>query len=169
MIGKNAIYKLLNEKQIPFEVMEHEAVYTMEEMDQLGITAKGIVCKNLFLRDAKGKNHYLLCVPENRKIDLKALPDMIGSTKLSFASAERLMNYLGVEQGCVSPLGILNDEERNVIVVFDAVLETKQKIGIHPNDNTATIWISFDQLCNLILGHGNEVVLADFAGSWTVL
>ena len=146
MIGKKEIYELLNDAQIPYESMEHEAVYTMEEMDRLGITKKGAVCKNLFLRDAKGKKHYLLCVPEERKIELKTLHEKIGSTKLSFASAERLEKYLGVQQGCVSPLGILNDDVRNVTVIFDSVLLGEAQVGVHPNDNTATIWLSFENL-----------------------
>lgn len=162
MIGKKEIYELLNDAQIPYESMEHEAVYTMEEMDRLGITKKGTVCKNLFLRDAKGKKHYLLCVPEERKIELKTLHEKIGSTKLSFASAERLEKYLGVQQGCVSPLGILNDEVRNVTVIFDSVLLGEAQVGVHPNDNTATIWLSFENLYRLIREHGNEVEIVVF-------
>ena len=109
MYGKQEVYGLLREKDISFEKLEHEAVYTMEDMDKAGITAKGTVCKNLFLRDAKGKNHFLVTVPGEKRVDLKTLAEKIGSTKLSFASADRLSKYLGVEQGCVSPLGVLND------------------------------------------------------------
>ncbi|MBQ7084026.1 MAG: prolyl-tRNA synthetase associated domain-containing protein [Anaerotignum sp.] len=162
MIGKKEIYELLNDAQIPYESMEHEAVYTMEEMDRLGITKKGTVCKNLFLRDAKGKKHYLLCVPDERKIELKTLHEKIGSTKLSFASAERLEKYLGVQQGCVSPLGVLNDDVRNVTVIFDSVLLGEAQVGVHPNDNTATIWLSFENLYRLIREHGNEVEIVVF-------
>ena len=78
-------------------------------------------------------------------------------TKLSFASAERLVKYLNVEQGCVSPFGVLNDEERNVTVVFDSVLQGENMVGVHPNDNTATIWLSFADLYHLIKEHGNEI------------
>ncbi|MBM6830273.1 prolyl-tRNA synthetase associated domain-containing protein [Anaerotignum lactatifermentans] len=162
MIGKKEIYELLNDAQIPYESMGHEAVYTMEEMDRLGITKKGTVCKNLFLRDVKGKKHYLVCVPEERKIELKTLHEKIGSTKLSFASAERLEKYLDVQQGCVSPLGVLNDDVRNVTVIFDSVLLGETQVGVHPNDNTATIWISFENLYRLIREHGNEVEIVVF-------
>ena len=160
--GKKEIYELLEAKDIAFERLEHEAVYTMEDMDKAGITARGTVCKNLFLRDAKGKNHFLVTVPEERRVDLKALAEKIGSTKLSFASSERLSKYLGVEQGCVSPLGILNDESRSVTVVFDRDLPPSDAIGVHPNDNTATIWLDFASLRRLIEEHGNEVMLAAF-------
>ena len=106
--GKKEIYSLLEAKGIAFEKLEHEAVYTMEDMDKAGITAKGTVCKNLFLRDAKGKNHFLVTVPEEKQVDLKLLAEIIGSTKLSFASADRLAKYLCVEQGCVSPFGAVD-------------------------------------------------------------
>lgn len=61
---KNEVYALLNDKGIPYEAVEHEAVFTMEEMERAGIDAHGCICKNLFLRDAKGRQHYLVTVPD---------------------------------------------------------------------------------------------------------
>lgn len=156
--GKNEVYDYLEKAGVEFEKLEHMAVYTIEEMQKAGITDKGGVCKNLFLRDAKGKNHYLIVVPEETKVDLRALAGKIGSTKLSFGSAERLMKYLGVEQGCVSPLGILNNEDDTVVVVFDKNLMGK-KVGVHPNDNTATIWLEFGDLKKVVEGAGNKVLM----------
>lgn len=160
--GKEEIYKLLESKDIAFEKLEHEAVYTMEDMEKAGIVGKGTVCKNLFLRDAKGKTHYLVTVPEEKRVDMKSLAEHIGSTKLSFASAERLTKYLGVEQGCVSPFGVLNDESQSVIVVFDNDLRNDKAVGIHPNDNTATVWLAFSDLKKIIEEHGNEICFAKF-------
>ena len=87
---KNEVYALLNDKGIPYEAVEHEAVFTMEEMERAGIDAHGCICKNLFLRDAKGRQHYLVTVPDERRVDLKWLSAALSSSKLSFASAERL-------------------------------------------------------------------------------
>ena len=159
---KSEIYKLLTEKGIAFERMEHEAVYTMEQMNDLKISERGNVCKNLFLRDAKGRQHFLVTAPEERRIDLKRLAGQIGSTKLSFASAERLEKYLKVQQGCVSPFGILNDDSKSVIFVADKALEKAPAVGVHPNDNTATIWLPLDAIKDLISEHGNETMLIDF-------
>ena len=159
---KEEIYHLLKEKGIAFEKLEHQAVYTMEDMDKAGITARGTVCKNLFLRDAKGKNHFLVTVPEEKRVDLKILTEKIGSTKLSFASADRLAKYLGVEQGCVSPFGVLNDESGSVIVVFDQELQSDDAVGIHPNDNTSSVWLNFKSLRRVIEEHGNEIILVKF-------
>ena len=160
--GKQEIYALMEIKGISFEKLEHEAVYTMEDMDKAGITAKGTVCKNLFLRDAKGKNHFLVTAPEEKRVDLKCLAEKIGSTKLSFASADRLSKYLGVEQGCVSPFGVLNDESTSVTVVFDQDLQFNDAIGVHPNDNTASVWLDFQSLRQVIEEHGNDILLVKF-------
>ena len=159
---KEEIYHLLEEKGIAFEKLEHQAVYTMEDMDKAGITARGTVCKNLFLRDSKGKNHFLVTVPEEKRVNLKVLTEKIGSTKLSFASADRLAKYLGVEQGCVSPFGVLNDESKSVTMVFDQELQFNDAVGIHPNDNTATVWLNFKSLRRVIEERGNEIMLIKF-------
>ena len=162
---KNEIYAFLNEKGIPYKAVEHEAVFTMEEMERAGINAHGCICKNLFLRDAKGKQHFLVTVPDERRVDLKWLSSALGTSKLSFASAERLDKYLGVPQGSVSPFGILNDESRSVIFAADSALTSLPVIGVHPNDNTATVFLSFADLRQIIENHGNSVVLLDFSSS----
>ena len=159
---KNEVYALLNDKGIPYEAVEHEAVFTMEEMERAGIDAHGCICKNLFLRDAKGRQHYLVTVPDERRVDLKWLSAALSSSKLSFASAERLDTYPKLPQGSVSPLGILNDESRSVIFAADAALASLPAIGVHPNDNTATVFLSFADLRRIIEAHGNSVVLIDF-------
>ena len=147
----------LDEQGILYEKMEHRAVFTMEEMEEAGISAKGGVVKNLFLRDGKGKNHFLVVVPEEKRVNLTDLSAQLCASKLSFASADRLEKYLGVVQGAVSPLGVLNDENHAVEVVFDRDLCHARKVGIHPNDNTATVWLSFKDLKKLIDKLGNPV------------
>ena len=157
--GKKEIYSLLEEKGISHKIVEHEAVFTMEAMEQAGIDKFGCICKNLFLRDAKGKQHFLVSVPDEQRVDLKALGEQLGTSKLSFASAERLEKYLGVAQGSVSPFGILNDESASVIFAAAHALEAESVIGVHPNDNTATVFLSFADLKAIIEEHGNKVVM----------
>lgn len=162
MYGKKEIYSFLDEKNIPYEKLEHDAVCTMAEMDAAGITSRGTVCKNLFLRDARGHNHFLVTVPEEKKVDLKDLAEDIGSSRLSFASAERLQKYLAVEQGSVSPLGVLNNQDQSVVVIFDKELKKNEAVGVHPNDNTATIWLKFSDIEKIITEHGNDIVYLPF-------
>ena len=159
---KQKIYDFLNEKGIAYDKLEHDVVYTMEEMDAAGITQKGTVCKNMFMRDYKGKNHFLLTVPEEKHVDLRALAEYIGSSKLSFGSAERLDKYLGLTQGSVSPLGLLNNEDKSVVMIFDRDLIGNEEVGVHPNENTATIWLKFSDLQKIIEDHGNEIIFAKF-------
>ena len=104
VILKQFVYDYLDSLQIPYEVNEHEAVYTMEDMERLGLDQLGTICKNLFIRDAKGKKHFLITADNDTRIDLKELGSVLGAGKVSFASAERLEKYLGVTAGCVSPM-----------------------------------------------------------------
>ena len=154
---KEGTLRYLDEQGIAYEKMEHKAVFTMEEMDEVGISAKGGVVKNLFLRDGKGKNHFLVVVPEAKRVNLSDLSAQLNASKMSFASADRLAKYLGVVQGAVSPLGVLNDENHVVEVVFDKDLIHASHVGVHPNDNTATVWMSFKDLKKLIEKLGNPI------------
>ena len=153
---KNAL-EWLAANSIAYEMLEHEAVFNMEDMDKAGITAKGDVCKNLFLRDKNGKKHYLVVCPEEAQVDLADIGTQLMSTKLSFASAERLEKYLNVVQGCVSPLGVINDANHEVVVAFDKKLQGG-RMGIHPNDNTATVWVQTAELEKAIKALGNKLV-----------
>lgn len=154
---KQKVLNFLNNEQIPFEITEHEPVYTMEDMERVGLDKLGTICKNLFIRDAKGKNHFLITADNNTDINLKALGEKLGAGKVSFASAERLAKYLGVTAGCVSPFGVLNDSEHCVTVVLDKSLEGKSRLGVHPNEHSATVWISFDNLVKALKKIGNEI------------
>lgn len=153
---KQGCIKFLDDNNIKYEKVEHEPVFTMEDMDAAGITKIAPVAKNLFLRNAKGDKNYLVCVPEEKKVDLMKLAMALGSTKLSFGSAERLTKYLGVVQGSVTPLGVLNDENHEVTVAFDQSFMGKEKIGFHPLENTATCFISFADIKKIVENNGNK-------------
>lgn len=157
MAGQQIVWDTLEREGIPYRVIEHEAVYTVEAMDQLNLPQYGTIVKNLFLRDNKGKRHFLLCMPESCTIDLKSLRTVLGTTNLSFASAERMEKYLGVSPGSVSPFGILNDDGRCVEVVFDESLRGNESVGVHPNENTATVFLRFEDLLRVVESHGNQV------------
>lgn len=162
MFGKQEIKAFLDEKKIAYEWVEHEAVYTIEDMLKLGLEDMQDVAKNLFLRDAKGKRHFLVVVREDKKVDLKRLGELLGGIRLSFASEERLEKYLGLKKGSVTPLGILNDEERAVEVFFDEDFCGMEKIGVHPNENTASVFLSTETLLQMIREHGNPLEIISF-------
>lgn len=155
--NRQRVYDYLDQLDFAFSVTEHPAVFSIDEMKGLGISLKGDVCKNLFLRDSAGKRHFLVTLPNDKVVPLKTLQQKLGTSRLSFASPERLAKYLKLVQGEVTPFGLLNDEERGVELVFDAALEENPCLGVHPNDNTATVWISFNDLYRAVKAHGNRI------------
>ncbi|HPW18449.1 MAG TPA: prolyl-tRNA synthetase associated domain-containing protein [Candidatus Aminicenantes bacterium] len=136
---------------------EHPPVATVEEAEKHWGALKGAHCKNLFLRNDKGNRHYLVIAPVTRGIDLKRLNAALGEDRLSFASAERLRRWLGVEPGSVSPFGLVNDETRHVRVVCDQALRESRRLGFHPNVNTATLEISLADFERFLAWRGNFV------------
>lgn len=154
---KEEIYDILRAKDIEFETVDHVAVHTMEEMErELGRDTSDIA-KNAFLRDEKKKHWYLVVVQKDKSIDMAKLKDTIGSTRLSFARPDYLMDHLGVGPGAVSPLAILNDEAHRVEVIMDEEMAKKDMIGIHPCDNTSTVFMKYKDLEKLIKANGNSI------------
>ena len=151
----------LDELGIAYGEERHPAVFTIEDMDALGICERGEVAKNLFLRDASGKRHFLVMVQKDKTADLQAVRAQIGCSRLSFASEERLARCMKLTKGSVSPLGILNDAEHAVEVFVDRDLTDKTRLGVHPNDNTATVWLSFVDLKKIIELNGNTLHVID--------
>lgn len=156
-MNKTAILELLEQLNISYEIVEHPAAYTIEDMDSYEMPNAYQIAKNLFVRDDKKRSYYLLTIQKDKTVNLKELRSLLNSRPLSFASEEDLSSYLGLQKGAVSPLGILNDNDRKVEVIIDEDLLPLNNIGIHPNENTATIWISIDNLLRLIQRHGNTI------------
>ncbi|MDO5562542.1 MAG: prolyl-tRNA synthetase associated domain-containing protein [Synergistaceae bacterium] len=157
MHTKEEIYKMLDEANIPYETLEHKAVFTIDEMKGIdGINIED-VCKNLFLRDDSGKRHFLVVLREDKTADLKSVRAQIGSSRLGFASEDRLMKHMGLTKGAVTPLGMLNDESASVEVFFDEDLRGREHLGVHPCDNTATVWLSCDSLEKIMALRGKTI------------
>jgi len=159
--AEQELYNILEQLNIKYTRYEHKPVYTVEEADNLDIDIPGQHCKNLFLRNKKGNIHYLVIADSQKHIDLKLLSKEIGSSGLSFASEERLYKYLGLKAGSVSPFGLINDIERKVIVLIDRKLTDKSIVNFHPNVNTATIGVSYDDLEKFIKWHENRFIYID--------
>lgn len=138
------IYQVLQELNISYEKHEHPAVYTTEQADRYYDGIDAGMSKNLFLRNRKGDKHYLVVVESSKKVDLERLGSLLNESKLSFASAERLLKYLGLTAGAVSPFGLINDANKEVFVIVDNDLLKYQKLSYHPNINTATLVISIE-------------------------
>ncbi len=157
-MNKQEIYDFIKNKNIWYEITEHQAVFNMEELSKIKLPYSEYDAKNLFVRDDKKRNYYLITIKGNKKIDLKKFQQQNNTRRLSFASKDDLLNIMNLYPGSVTPLGLLNDQELKVIFYLDEeLLRNKQIIGVHPNDNTATIWLKVPDLIKIIKEHGNQV------------
>ncbi len=155
-MNKQEIYAYLKDKGISFEITEHKAVFNMEELAEIDIPYPSADAKNLFVRDDKKRNYYLITVKGDKRVDLKKFRTEHQTKPLSFASPEDLAAILSLIPGAVTPLGVLNDTECKVKVYIDKdFLDEPGLIGVHPNDNTATVWVKTADLIHLIEEHGN--------------
>ena len=141
---------------INYEKVEHPAVYTVEEAKEKVPKIDGVGCKNLFLRTQK-KEAFLYTLPEDKQINLKSLSEELGVTRFHFATPETLEEVLGVIPGSVTPLAIVNDSKNLVTVVLDKELQGK-KILVHPNRNTATIAIQYEDLIKFIKSEKHKII-----------
>lgn len=155
------VFERLDSLGIKYEHIEHPSVFTMDEMYALGVFNKGIVGKNLFLRDAKGKRHFLVFVYGDKHVSLSDIQEKLNISRCSFASAERLYKYLGLTKGSVSPLGVINDKNAAVEFIIDKDFVGCPCVGVHPNRNTATLWMTFDDLLKVIKDNGNSISFAE--------
>ncbi len=142
MRGDTKIYTLLDELNISFEYYEHEPIPTIELalIHKKGIDATH--CKNIFLRNHKGKKHYFVVIEQSKTVNIRQLELLLKQGKLSFASEKRLDKYLGVKPGSVSPLGLVYDTERNSKVFIDQELKKASKLSFHPNVSNASLVIT---------------------------
>jgi Ala-tRNA(Pro) deacylase len=142
---------------ISFERYVHPPVFTVEEAERYWADIPATHCKNLFLRNAKGTRHYLAVIEHSKTANLKELAARVGDDRLSFASPDRLQRYLGLAPGSVSPFGLIHPGARDVILVLDGDLPGAERLGFHPNVNTATITLTAADFLRFLESRGNVV------------
>jgi len=154
------IYKILKELDIDYKKFEHKAVMNVMEADEVynNLDIDFQRCKNLFLRNAKGKKHFLFVTDAHKEMNLKELGDFL-EERLSFASPERLKKYLNSEKGRVSLLNLIDDENHEIILILDKSIAEAEKAGFHPNTNEATLIIDNEGMNKFIEYCGNKVVI----------
>lgn len=154
-MNKQEIYNYLNSKNIKYEIINHIPVYNMFDLEKVNLPNKEYDAKNLFIRDDKKINYYLITIKGNKKINLKEFRKVNNTRPLTFASDLDLLNILNLKPGSVTPLGLLNDEKIQVKFYLDDEFDLDSYIYVHPNDNTATISLKVLDLINIIKEHGN--------------
>ena len=157
---KQETYDYLHTHGVAFEITEHPAVYNMAECAELDLPYPEDDAKNLFVRDDKKRNYYLITVRGDKRVNLKDLRRAHGTRPLTFASPDELLQFLKLTPGSVTPLGLLNDPDHSVQFFLDEeFLLPPGRIGVHPNDNTATVWLHTEELLRLLKEYGTTLEL----------
>lgn len=156
---KDEIISFLKEHNICFDEVKHKAVYNMEEVLDVDIPNYKCIAKNVFVRDDKKNNYYLISINGKKRVDLKNFRKEYNTRSLSMASIEELKSILKLTPGEVTPFGLLNDEYAIVHFFIDEYFFKEGKIGVHPNENTTTIFMNTEDLIKIIKNHGNEVTI----------
>jgi len=149
---------------ITYDLYHHQAVFTVEESEAVDAGIPGTHCRNLFLRDKKKKN-YLLVLQNATEVDMNKLPDIIGSARLSFGSADRLWEFLGVKPGSVCPFSITNDTDNKVKILLDKSMMESDLVAYHPLLNTMTVTVKPSDLIKFIESTGHEAHIVDLSGA----
>jgi len=144
---------------IPFASHEHIAVFTVEESRKVDADIPGAHTKNLFLKDAGG-TYWLVTVPADARVDLKALPTAIGCKRVSFGKAEDMQRLLGISPGSVTPLAMINANPGSVTVVLDSALAQSERVNVHPLRNTGTLGLSGEAILRLLRHWGHDPLVA---------
>lgn len=171
MERQELVLNYLRDHNIPFTCYNHPEGKTIEEAKKWWKDDGSVHCKNIFLRNHKGNRHYLVCFHCDHDLNihdleqrLKAVLQASGQPapgKLSFASPERMMRYLGLEPGSVSPFGLINDTDSHVYLFLDANLKHADSLSFHPNDCRGTVVIAHEDFERYLSIVGNSYEYAE--------
>lgn len=159
MRGEAGLYDDLATLGIAYQVHEHPAVFTVEESRAIKTDIACLHTKNLFLKDAGGA-FWLLTVPAEARVDLKALPQAVGCKRIGFGKAVDMVRLIGVEPGSVTPLAMINAAPDGITLVLDADLAVSDPVGVHPLRNTATVVLAGTDIVRLAQDWGHKPVTA---------
>lgn len=156
-----AVYELLESLEIPYERVDHEALFTIDACRQVDRILGISICKNLFLCNAQKTRFYLLLMPGEKKFKTKEVSSQIASSRLSFAGEENMEKLLNITPGSVSVMGLMNDRENQVQPLIDRELLEEEYMGCHPCVNTSSLKLKTADVIEKFLpatGHGYLIV-----------
>ena len=156
-MNKKETLQYLDQLGIEYEIVEHQTVFNMAEMEEISLPHPESDAKNLFVRDDKKRKYYLLTVKGDKRVNLAEFREQNDTRRLSFASPADLKEKLDLTSGSVTPLGLLNDQKHEVSFYLDEYFTDQPRIAVHPNDNTATIWLNPQDLLAVVKKQGNPI------------
>lgn len=145
------VYDLLDQLNIDYQRIDHEEANTMEVCLEIEKTLKSTICKNLFLVNSNKSQYYLLMLKGNKKFKTKVISKQINSSRLSFGSDEKMLEYLDITPGSVSLLGLMNDHDFKVQLLMDKDLLQDEYLGCHPCINTSSLRIKMKDVFEKII------------------
>ena len=145
------VYDFLDSLGVTYQRIDHEAAMTMEACEEIDRTLEATICKNLLLCNRQETQFYLLMLPGDKVFKTKDLSAQIGSSRLSFAKAEYMEQYLDITPGSLSVLGLMNDKDRMVRLLIDEDVLTGEYIGCHPCINTSSLRLRTKDLVENII------------------
>ena len=157
---------MLTDEGFFYQRIDHIPLRTVADSKQIrggSLTTQrgGGHIKNLYLRDKK-KNDFLVVLPEDAELDLKALSVLIGSSRLSFGSENRLFDNLGIRPGAVTPLAMITGVHHAVTLYMDSRLRGVDYLYMHPLVNDRTVAMKPEDVEAFLKQHGVTV-------NWVVL
>ena len=155
------VYDLLDSLHIAYQRIDHEATMTMEACAAVDEVLEATICKNLLLCNRQCTAFYLLMLPGDKVFKTSALSKQIGSSRLSFASAEYMEEYLDITPGSLSVMGLMNDQDHHVELLMDEDVLKGEYIGCHPCINTASLRMKTADLMEKVIpamGHAPRLV-----------
>ena len=155
------VYDLLDSLQIPYQHIDHDAAMTMEACAAIDAALNATICKNLLLCNRQCTDFYLLMMPGDKPFKTSVLSKQIGSSRLSFADAKYMEEYLDITPGSLSVMGLMNDKDHHVTLLIDEDVLTGEYIGLHPCINTSSLRLRTRDLTEKIipaLGHSPRIV-----------
>ena len=156
------VYDLLDSLGISYERVDHEEAMTMEVCAAIDEVLEATICKNLLLCNRQGTAFYLLMLPGNKVFKTSVLSKQIGSSRLSFASAEAMEQFLDITPGSVSVMGLMNDHDNRVQLLMDSDVLKGEYIGCHPCINTSSLRFKTADLMEKILpAMGHDPIFVD--------
>ena len=156
-----AVYQALQNMGIAYEVVDHPPALTTEEADRYIEGKEGVRTKTLFLTNKKGNAHYLLIMDDAKRMDMKKLSELLDEKRVSFASADRLMEKMQLPPGVVSLFGLLNNTGKDIRIYLDKEMLTEKIVTFHANDNSKTVFIAMDDMYRFINNMGYEYKIID--------
>jgi len=139
---RESVYTLFRQLGVEFRAVDHPPIFTRADNDRYRINFGAAICKNLFLRNREKSGYYLLTLPLDKRADLTVVRSLLGETRLSFGEEDALFDKLNIRSGSVSFLNIIGAPNTDVIFLIDSSVLDQETIGVHPNDNTATVIFS---------------------------